>query len=119
MTQNFRHINNLLACYPKEYALRELTQLYSFTGLKIVHKKSDNNQKGTIGTNCLPQILETKDTRQKSQKLKNKKLPQKPRKNRKIEKNFTTGNQRNLSRPTIITISNLTTKRLENFHSTV
>ena len=29
-----QHRNNLLPYYPKEYALRELTQLYSFTGLK-------------------------------------------------------------------------------------
>ena len=27
--------NNLLPYYPKEYALREITQLYSFTGLKV------------------------------------------------------------------------------------
>ena len=31
-----QHRNNLLPYYPKEYALRELTQLYSFTGLNIV-----------------------------------------------------------------------------------
>ena len=29
-----QHRNNLLPYYPKEYALRELTQLYSFTGFK-------------------------------------------------------------------------------------
>ena len=28
--------NNLLPYYPKEYALRELTQLNSFTGLKVI-----------------------------------------------------------------------------------
>ena len=31
-----QHRNNLLPYYPKEYALCELTKLYSFTGLKIV-----------------------------------------------------------------------------------
>ena len=31
-----QHRNNLLPYYPKEYALRELTQLYSFTGLKDI-----------------------------------------------------------------------------------
>ena len=31
-----QHRNNLLPYYPKEYALRELTQLYSFTGLKVI-----------------------------------------------------------------------------------
>ena len=30
-----QHRNNLLPYYPKEYALRELTQLYSFTVLKL------------------------------------------------------------------------------------
>ena len=33
-----QHRNNLLPYYPKEYALRELTQLYSFTGLHKVQK---------------------------------------------------------------------------------
>ena len=28
--------NNLMPYHPKEYALRELTQLYSFTGLKVI-----------------------------------------------------------------------------------
>ena len=31
-----QHRNNLLPYYPKEYALRELTQSYSFTGLKVI-----------------------------------------------------------------------------------
>ena len=32
-----QHRNNLLPNYPKKHALRELTQLYSIRGLKIVH----------------------------------------------------------------------------------
>ena len=63
--------NNLLPYYPKEYALQEQTQLYSFTGLKVVHDNSDNNQKQTTKVNCSPQILETKnkeDTRDKNPK---------------------------------------------------
>ena len=39
-----QHRNNLIPYYPKEYALRELTQLYSFTGLKIVQNSSDSKQ---------------------------------------------------------------------------
>ena len=35
-----QHRNNLLPYYPKEYALRELTQLYSFTGLKIIQNNT-------------------------------------------------------------------------------
>ena len=31
-----QHRKNLLPYYPKEYALRELTQLYYFTGLKVI-----------------------------------------------------------------------------------
>ena len=34
--ENVEHRNNLLPYYPEEYALRKLTQLYSFTGLKII-----------------------------------------------------------------------------------
>ena len=36
-----QHRNNLLPYYPKEYALREITQLYSFTGLKIAQNISE------------------------------------------------------------------------------
>ena len=36
-----QHQKNLLPNYPKEHALRELTQLYSLRELKIVHDKSD------------------------------------------------------------------------------
>ena len=37
-----QHRNNLLPYYPKEYALRKLTQLYSFTGLKIIQNKTSS-----------------------------------------------------------------------------
>ena len=36
-----QHRNNLLPYNPKENALRELTQLYFFTGLKIVQNNSE------------------------------------------------------------------------------
>ena len=49
-----QHRNNLLPYYPKEYALRELTQLYSFTGLKVIQ----NN------TQIEPEINETNDNQQ-------------------------------------------------------
>ena len=38
-----QHRNNLLPYYPKEYALRELTQLYSFTGLKVIQNNPHTN----------------------------------------------------------------------------
>ena len=39
-----QHRKNLLPYYPKEYALRELIQLYSFTGLKVIqnHPHTEN-----------------------------------------------------------------------------
>ena len=40
-----QHRNNLLPYYPKEYALRELTQLYSCTGLDIVQNNPTNTTK--------------------------------------------------------------------------
>ena len=46
-----QHRNKLLSYYPKKYALRELTQLYSFTGLKVIQ----NN------TQIEPEINETDD----------------------------------------------------------
>ena len=35
-----QHRNNLLPYHPKEYALRELTQQYSFTGLKVIQNNT-------------------------------------------------------------------------------
>ena len=40
-----QHKNNILLYYPKEYALRELTQLHSFTWLKIVQNKKIRKKK--------------------------------------------------------------------------
>ena len=40
-----QHKNNLLPYYPKEYALRELTQLYFFTGLHIFDKITESNDR--------------------------------------------------------------------------
>ena len=57
-----QHRNNLLPYYPKEYALRELTQLYSFTGLKlfkIIHIrkiKQRNNMTFTSKTKIKNQL---------------------------------------------------------------
>ena len=46
---------NLLPYYPKEYALREQTQLYSFTGLHIFDKITESNdQQKTTDFSYLP-----------------------------------------------------------------
>ena len=55
--------NNLLPYYPKEHALRELTQLFSFTGSHIVqnnpHVNSNKNQKTIQQKNANPQKSNT------------------------------------------------------------
>ena len=58
-----QHRNNLLPYYPKEYALRELTQLYSFTGLKIIQnephlKNTEQNDNPTENQNTKPTATE-------------------------------------------------------------
>ena len=46
-----QHLNNFLTYYPKEKALRELTQLFSFTGLKIVRNNPKIEQNKNIDKN--------------------------------------------------------------------
>ena len=46
-----QHRNNLLPYYPKKYALRNLTQLYSFTGLKVIQNNSDHDQNQSTDMN--------------------------------------------------------------------
>ena len=43
-----QHRNNLLPYYPKEYALRKLTQLYSFTGLKLIQNNTYTEQETNV-----------------------------------------------------------------------
>ena len=48
--------NFFLPHYPEEYAFRELTQLYSFTGLHLVDNITENNnQQKTTHFSHLPQ----------------------------------------------------------------
>ena len=80
-----QHRNNLLPYYPKEYALRELTQLYSFTGLKVIqinpHMENTTKEQNDIH-------LENQNTKSTTTKNITKKLDQntsqKERKNRKM-----------------------------------
>ena len=82
-----QHRNNLLPYYPKEYALRELTQLYSFTGLKVIqnhpHTEKEINKQNDIHHG--KQITKSTTTQNNTKKL-DQKIPQKDRKNRKIIK---------------------------------
>ena len=71
-----QHRNNLLPLYPKNYALGELSQLFSFTGLHIVYKITDTNDQPE--TTHFNQLQQPNDISQKSvkniqnQQLKNK-----------------------------------------------
>ena len=71
--------------YPKEYALRKLTQLYSFTGLKFIqnhpHTENEINEQNDI--HLEKQNKKPTTTQNKTKKL-DQKIPQKERKNRKM-----------------------------------
>ena len=79
-----QHRNNLLPYYPKEYALRELTQLYSFTGLKVIQNNTQEETKlNENHKNKHTQIQKQKRNQEKAntQKTDNH---EKERKNRKM-----------------------------------
>ena len=63
-----QHRNNLLPYYPKEHALRELTQLHSYTGLKVAYDNSDHNHQQKLDTNGSTQLLELKNIQPKTSK---------------------------------------------------
>ena len=71
--------------YPKEYALRELTQLYSFLGLKVIqnhpHTEKEINEQNDIYHG--KQNTKPTTTQNNTKKL-DQKISQKERKNRKI-----------------------------------
>ena len=56
-----QHRNNLLPYYPKEYALRELTHLYSFTGLKVIQNSSAQHQNQSTDMYPIQKQLDKKD----------------------------------------------------------
>ena len=71
--------------YPKEYALRELTQLYSFTGLKHVQNHSHTEKEIDEKHNVHHEKQNQKQTTtQYNTKTPDPKIPQKERKNRKM-----------------------------------
>ena len=75
---------NLFSYYPKEYALRELTQLYSLTGLKIVQNISDMGQDQNTDKNETLKPIQHKETdHQTSLKIETE-ISQKETKNRKM-----------------------------------
>ena len=71
--------------YPKEYALRELAQLYSFTGLKVIQNHPHTEKEIDEQDNAHHENQNQKQTKaQNNQKLPDPKKPQKERKNRKM-----------------------------------
>ena len=80
-----QHRNNLLPYYPKEYALRDLNQLYSFTGLKVIPNHSHTEKKINEQQNVHHGKQNSKQTTtQNNTKTPDQKIPQKERKNRKM-----------------------------------
>ena len=75
-----QHRNNLLPYYPKEYALRELTQLYFFTGIKVFQNYTHTEQE----TNVHDDVHHKQNQKQNLRTL-YPKIPQKERKNRKMK----------------------------------
>ena len=71
--------------YPKEYALRELTQLYSFTGLKFIqnHPHTENKTKEQNDIHLENQNTKSTTTKNITKKL-DQNTSQKERKNRKM-----------------------------------
>ena len=71
--------------YPKEYALRELTQLFSFTGLEVIqnypHTENEINEQNDI--HLEKQNKKSTTTKNNTKKL-DQNIPQKERKNRRM-----------------------------------
>ena len=78
-----QHRNNLLSYYIKEYALRELIQLYSFTGLKVIQNHPHTDKKIDEQHN-IHQENQTQIKAKNNQKIPDPKIPQKEKKNRKM-----------------------------------
>ena len=67
--------------YPKEYALRELIQLYSFTGLKIIQNHSQTEKEIDEHHNVHHEKQNPKQTTtQNNTKTPDQKIPQKKEK---------------------------------------
>ena len=80
-----QHRNNLLPYYPKEYALRELTQIYSFPGLKIVQNHTHTEKETNVQDNVHHEKQNQKQTTtQNNTKTPDPKISQKERKNKKM-----------------------------------
>ena len=77
-----QHRNNLLPYYPKEYALRELTQLYSFTGLKVIQNDphTENTTKEQKDFHLKNQITKSTTTKKQYKKFRSKYISKRKKK---------------------------------------
>ena len=82
--ETVQHRNNLLPYYPKEYALRKLTQLYYFTGLKVIQNNTQIEQKTNVNYDNHHRQSQKENTIHKSLKTPDPNKSEKERKNRKL-----------------------------------
>ena len=76
--------NYLLPYYPKEHALREITQLYSFTGLKIVQNNSETKLNHHTDEQTSSKTDQQKKINNQTSPKQKTRTSQKERKNRKM-----------------------------------
>ena len=86
-----QHRNNLLPYYPKEYALRELTQLYSFTGLHIVQNHSQIERNQNVNTTKSKNTVQQQNVDAQKSNTQEPKIKKKKEKIENLQKKFTTG----------------------------
>ena len=90
-----QHRNNLLPVYPKEYALRKLTQLYSFKGLKIVQDNSEFKQNQNTDKHMNSKPTQQKDLVQVTSSKLDKNISKRKKNKKNDSKNPTTGSIEN------------------------
>ena len=105
-----QHRNNLLPYYPKEKALCELTQLYSFTGLKIVQNNSETKLNHHTDEQTSSKLDQEKENVNQTSLKQKTQISQEERKN--DRKNFTTTSKNKKSEQRIITTQKSTKKNL-------
>ena len=74
----------MLPYYPKEYALPELTQLYSFTGLKVVEKNTQIEQEANESNDNFDRQSQKENTIHKNINTRNQIKSEEERKNTKL-----------------------------------
>ena len=89
--------NNLIPYYPKEYALRELPQLFLFTGLHIVQNNPQIEQNQNVNTTKNTKTIQQQNIDRQRSNTPQPKIPQKERKNRKLTKQFLSQDQQQKS----------------------